>query len=231
MSQKNNESSKKIKVSRDGPYLVTGKIPLKNETIIADNEGFSEKWENGDNFSVSKEYALCRCGKSMSKPFCDGSHIKNKFNGEENAKDESYLDNPEITDGPKLSLHDVIPLCSGARFCDRKGGTWFLTENSNKTESKKLATEQACNCPSGRLVVYDKKTGKEIEPDLNKEIGVVNDPEAGVLGPLWVKGGIPVESASGKKYQTRNRVTLCRCGKSKNKPFCDGSHISTGFKD
>ena len=50
-------------------------------------------------------------------------------------------------------------------------------------------------------------------------------PAAGEHGPLWVRGGIPVMSADGKPYAIRNRVTLCRCGKSGNKPFCDGSRI------
>jgi CDGSH-type Zn-finger protein len=39
-----------------------------------------------------------------------------------------------------------------------------------------------------------------------------------------VRGGIPIESANGKTYAVRNRVTLCRCGQSANKPLCDGSH-------
>ena len=43
-------------------------------------------------------------------------------------------------------------------------------------------------------------------------------------GPLWVTGHIPVERADGQPMETRNRVTLCNCGKSKNKPLCDGSH-------
>jgi CDGSH-type Zn-finger protein len=46
-----------------------------------------------------------------------------------------------------------------------------------------------------------------------------------------VKGGVPVESADGTVYEVRNRVTLCRCGKSTNKPFCDGTHIDVNFKD
>jgi CDGSH-type Zn-finger protein len=52
-----------------------------------------------------------------------------------------------------------------------------------------------------------------------------------VSGPIWVRGGIEIESAEGHAYQVRNRVTLCRCGKSQNKPFCDGSHVAHGFHD
>lgn len=50
-------------------------------------------------------------------------------------------------------------------------------------------------------------------------------------GPLWVRGGIPVESSDGATYEVRNRVTLCRCGRSSNKPFCDGTHKGVGFRD
>ena len=57
------------------------------------------------------------------------------------------------------------------------------------------------------------------------------DPAEGVSGGLWVRGGITVESADGFRYETRNRVTLCRCGASRNKPFCDGSHAEVRFTD
>ena len=72
--------------------------------------------------------------------------------------------------------------------------------------------------------MQDKKTKKTVEPVFEKSIGLIEDPAMGVDGPIWVRGGIPVESAEGKNYRIRNRVTLCRCGKSLNKPFCDSSH-------
>ncbi|AKB11853.1 Iron-binding zinc finger CDGSH type [Methanosarcina thermophila] len=73
-------------------------------------------------------------------------------------------------------------------------------------------------------MIIDNATGKAIEPEFEKSI-VVESPPRYEQGPLWVRGGIPIESADGKLYEIRNRVTLCRCGKSKNKPLCDGSHI------
>jgi hypothetical protein len=79
-------------------------------------------------------------------------------------------------------------------------------------------------------VVWDKK-GKAIEPEVKPSIGLVQDPQAGVSGPIWVHGGIPIEAADGTTYEVRNRVTLCRCGKSGNKPFCDGTHITIKFSD
>ncbi len=98
-------------------------------------------------------------------------------------------------------------------------------------EAAGLAVREAGLCPSGRLVAWDRYTKEPIEPDLEPSIGLVQDPAQGVSGPLWVRGGIPVYSADGYRYETRNRVTLCRCGASENKPFCDGSHAAIGFRD
>ena len=72
--------------------------------------------------------------------------------------------------------------------------------------------------------------GQAIEPDLEPSISLIENPQTGTSGPIWVKGRIPIESADGFEYESRNRVTLCRCGKSNNKPFCDGSHTSINFR-
>ena len=77
----------------------------------------------------------------------------------------------------------------------------------------------------------DKLSGKEIEHSLPPSIGVVEDPALGVSGPLWVRGGVIIESHDGRLYEIRNRVALCRCGASDNMPFCNGSHASVKFRD
>ena len=79
-------------------------------------------------------------------------------------------------------------------------------------------------------MAYDKKTGQEIEQKLPPSIGVVEDPALGCSGPLWVPGGMTIESSDGTPYEVRNKVALCR-GVSINKPFCNGSHASIKFKD
>jgi CDGSH-type Zn-finger protein len=107
---------------------------------------------------------------------------------------------------------------------------WNNTEQSGNPEKKRKAIRQASFCPAGRLVAR-KKDGEAIEPELKPEIGLIEDPQKKVSGPVWVKGGIEIESAEGLKYETRNRVTLCRCGKSSNKPFCDSCHIEDKFND
>jgi CDGSH-type Zn-finger protein len=68
---------------------------------------------------------------------------------------------------------------------------------------------------------------KNFEP----QIELIEDPQAKARGGVWLKGGIELESADGSKYEPRNRVTLCRCGKFNNKPFCDGIHINISFND
>lgn len=222
--------AKKIKVTKDGPYLVTGNLPLKQEIIKTDSEGISTNWEDGEKYPQKESYSLCRCGKSKTMPYCSGQHAEVDFDGTETAGEEKYLKNPEVTEGDSLILEDTYDLCASARFCDRAGQIWNLVEKPGK-EAREIAIQEAADCPAGRLVVYDKESGHAIEPKLEESVSLVEDPEAGVSGPIWVKGGIPVESADGHQYQVRNRVTLCRCGKSKNKPFCDSSHIEADFSD
>jgi CDGSH-type Zn-finger protein len=69
----------KVQVSRNGPYLVTGSVPLARQTIHTDEEGGSHDWKQGETFPAQDSYALCRCGASINKPFCDGSHASIKF--------------------------------------------------------------------------------------------------------------------------------------------------------
>ena len=103
---------------------------------------------------------------------------------------------------------------------------WNLVKRTDHADARKLTEHEAGHCPSGRLVAADRKTGRELEPKHEPSIGLVEDTSQGVSGPLWVRGGIPVVGADGKEYEVRNRVTLCRCGRSSNKPFCNGAHAS-----
>ena len=213
-----------VKVTKNGPYIVLGAIPLYSMTIKCGNEGIPLKWVKGENMKTAVTYALCRCGQSSDKPFCDGTHVKVDFDGTEVSDNEAFESMAKKIDGPDLLLKDAEILCASARFCHRGGDIWENVPKSNDPEAKKTAVEDACDCPSGRLVVVDKKFGVTVEPVLEKSIGAVEDPSIGASGPLWIRGGIPVFSAVGKQYEVRNRVTLCRCGKSTNKPFCDSSH-------
>jgi len=222
-TSKANDNSQ-VRVLKNGPYLVSGNIPLINMTIQCDTHGIPAKWLIGEKLQTSETYILCRCGQSKNKPFCDATHVQVNFDGTETSDNEPYEKMAKEIDGPTLKLKDAEILCASARFCHRGGDIWQVIPKSDEIWAKKNAIENACDCPSGRLVVIDKVGGKTIEPSLEKSIGLIKDPAIGVDGPLWVRGGIPVYSAEGKLYEVRNRVTLCRCGKSTNKPFCDSSH-------
>lgn len=228
--KKENKKMPRIKVVEKGPYHVMGPLPMSKQIIVADEKGYSKEWKKGQNYPDIEECDLCRCGHSKNKPYCDQTHKKIGFDGTETASKVKYIDRSERTLGPEIDLTDCEDLCVSARFCDRLAGTWKLTEDSDNPESRKSAIEQACNCPGGRLVAWDKKTGKAINRDFKPSIGIVEDPHVGVSGPIWARGGIPVESADGEEYEVRNRVALCRCGRSKNMPFCDGKHRG-GFTD
>ena len=219
-------SKMKIKVSADGPFTVYGGVPLLEQILVPDAEGLSTRWHKGKQYPVQEEYDLCRCGHSKNKPFCDLSHAEVFFDGTETASRDPFETQAEPkTQGPELVLTDVVALCALARFCDRAGGVWDNTRASNDPEAKKIAIQEVGDCPAGRLVLHD-EDGNLIEPEFEPSIGLVLDPVVAELGPLWVRGGIPIESADGYVYEVRNRVTLCRCGESKNKPFCDGRHTN-----
>jgi hypothetical protein len=97
-----------------------------------------------------------------------------------------------------------------------------MTRASDDTGVRAQVISMVERCPSGALS-YEVE-GAAIEPDLPEQISVIED------GPLWVSGAIPVERSDGQPFQARNRVTLCRCGGSKRKPLCDGTHLEIGFR-
>ena len=210
----------KIKVTKNGPYVISGNLPINEDIVEYDQEGIPLKTNKGPAISSDPQCTLCRCGHSKNPPFCDGTHKSINFDGTENPDNqEKYEDQADVIDGPDLILKDAPSLCASAGFCHRAGGVWELTKNSDNPKSKKIAIEECYCCPSGRLVAVDKNTGKALEPKLDPSIGIPDG------GPLCVKGDVEIESADGQIYEKRNRVTLCRCGKSSNKPFCDGSHV------
>ena len=223
----------KVTVVKDGPYLVSGGVPLAKQAIEANAAGESVAWREGKRYPAADNYALCRCGHSRTKPFCDSTHSKIGFDGTETADRRPYAEQAEAFEGPDMTLTDVTALCAYARFCDRNGGVWRLVEQSDDPKERRMLIAQTEHCPSGRLIAWKQANGQPapLEPKFEPAIGLIEDIAQKVSGPLWLRGGIPVVAADGTPYEIRNRVTLCRCGASKNKPFCDGSHASIGFQD
>jgi CDGSH-type Zn-finger protein len=218
-----------VKILKDGPYLVAGALPLGTEIIGTNAEGDSIEWKAGAKYPAQAQYALCRCGQSANKPFCDGTHASVAFDGTETASRAPYLDEAKVVQGPTMSLTDHEDLCAFARFCDPKGRIWNLVQQTDDPEARRIFLQEARDCPAGRLVAWDNTTGEAIEPKLEPSVALVEDPAKNCSGPIWLRGGVQVVAADGFKYERRNRVTLCRCGASQNKPFCDGTHAAIGF--
>ena len=223
MSQ-GHEPSAQIEVRKNGPYLVSGGLPLSEQRIITNAEGESLDYQEGTSYPTPPDYELCRCGQSSDKPFCDDTHKKVRFDGTETADRQPYLDQAEVFEGPTMLLMDAESLCAFARFCDPKGRVWNLVRQTDDPEARQLVEYQSGHCPGGRLVAADRETGKTLEPEFEPSLGLIEDTARGVSGPIWVRGGVPIVSADGNLYEVRNRVALCRCGRSANRPFCNGSH-------
>jgi CDGSH-type Zn-finger protein len=225
------EQTRKIVVTPNGPYIVSGGVPISVQVIGTNEAGGSWEWEQGATLEANATYALCRCGQSGNAPFCDGTHTRVGFDGTETASRASFEAQKTVQDGATMTLEDARPFCAVARFCDNFGTAWELIAQTSDLSARDLLIHEVTRCPSGRLVVRDKATGQAIEPILEPSVGIVEDPAENCSGPLWVRGGIAIQSQNGESYEVRNRMTLCRCGQSKNKPFCDGTHVEVGYKD
>ncbi|MBX3642479.1 MAG: CDGSH iron-sulfur domain-containing protein [Rubrivivax sp.] len=219
-----------ITVTANGPYIVHGTPPLHLQTITPDATGHSWTYEQGRAFAVKDGTALCRCGHSKNKPYCDGSHRHAPVDLSETASFDPLLQHSTEIDGPMVALTDNERYCAFARFCDSGEQIWKEVTIQGRSHAD-AAIRMAHHCPSGRLLVWDLQTKQPLEQPMPVALGLIEDPQQGCSGPLALQGGIRVVSASGRSYEVRNRQTLCRCGASSNKPFCDGSHASIKFND
>ncbi len=217
-----------IRIMKDGPYIVSGSVPISEKIIIPRGKGYI--YEDGEPLPQRAVYSLCRCGKTKTPPFCDGSHVADHFDGTETACKTDYMSRAARIDGAGLDLLDD-GRCAFARFCHREDGdAWELAEDSASEHHRSEAVIAANECPAGRLTAVE-KDGTVHEPVYEPGIEILQDPEEHVSCGIFVKGGIPIESADGSRYEVRNRVVLCRCGYSGNKPFCDSRHVSEGYRD
>lgn len=221
-----------IKIAEGGPYLVFGRPPLMQQFLMPNDAGEIWYFRQGREFPMEGDpTALCRCGASSHKPYCDGAHKTADWDPTLTADEAPALSDSELLEGPVLSMSDDEKRCVFARFCDAKGRAWNLVEVSDDEQSRKALIHETQHCPNSRLTAWDNRTKEAYEPDLPQELGLIEDPQINSSGGLRVTGGIPVRKENGFTYQTLNRVVLCRCGQSSNKPYCDGTHASFKFDD
>ncbi|MCZ3389332.1 MAG: CDGSH iron-sulfur domain-containing protein [Actinomycetia bacterium] len=118
----------------------------------------------------------------------------------------------EVFGSGEVTFEDDRGLCVHAGFCGNKvTNAWKLAarEDLDGTEATQLVA-MAQHCPSGAISI--KVTDGDLKPALPTEVVLVPD------GPLWATGGVTVERSGGVALEARNRLALCRCGASKNKP-------------
>jgi CDGSH-type Zn-finger protein len=221
-------SERRIVVTRDGPYRVEGGIPLLRTAIVKTARGEPIAWDEGPEFETPDDvYELCRCGNSSTKPFCDKTHERIAFDGTETADRGPISERRDAWEGEEGHvLYDDLSICTHAGFCRNvRTGVWEMLEETDDPDVRAEFTAMVSRCPSGRLAYAVLPDPEPVEPVFEPSIGV--EPDAS----LWARGGIPVVSEDGTPYEVRNRQTLCRCGFSGNKPFCDGSHKEHLFSD
>ena len=201
-----------ITPSPDGPYLV------KDLESLQDSKG--------EQLETQETIALCRCGGSKTKPFCDGTHAKigfsdKKANGRTEDRREEYT-------GKTMTVHDNRGICAHAGLCSDGLPAVFRLEQEPWINPDAAGTEEIIaivkSCPSGALSY---STDGTEQPDPVREPAVIVSRN----GPYLVTGGPELANANWGEGASPEHFTLCRCGASKNKPFCDGTHWSIQFED
>jgi CDGSH-type Zn-finger protein/truncated hemoglobin YjbI len=211
-----------IQATHNGPYLVTN-VPVIRTHL-------------GQPLPVPPQVALCRCGGSAHKPFCDGSHAGNGFS---DAKDPKRVpDRRDTYDGEQVTVFDNRGICQHSGFCTGRLNTVFRASQEPFVAPSGGRMDEIVravrDCPSGALsLAFD---GQE-ERDLTDWHGR-REPAIEITadGPYRVTGRVALVDAGGADVaraegSSREHYALCRCGHSQNKPFCSGMHWYIGFTD
>jgi CDGSH-type Zn-finger protein len=205
------EKKPSITPTPDGPYLVKGLNNLTNQK---------------GSIETKETMALCRCGESANKPFCDGTHAKIGFSS---AKLEGRVeDKRDIYRGKNITIYDNRGICAHAGRCTDglasvfrlKEEPWIIPDAASANEI--ISTIQ--KCPSGALS-YSVDDVENRDRDGEPTIFVAPN------GPYLVSGGPDLIDTTRAEGASEEHFTMCRCGGSKNKPFCDGTHWYNKFID
>ncbi len=225
----------KIKIQENGPYLVQGNIPLVQKSQISSEHGEPMTWQKTAELETKEVYALCRCGQSSNKPYCDGTHVKINFDGTETAATDTFEDRKVIHAGSTdIVIKRDYSICAESGFCgNRLANIQKLAEETDDSIVRTQVIAMIERCPSGSYSYSLSDDSPDIETDLPKQVAITTEmtSDGPIQGPLWVTGNILIERSDGQPIETRNRVTLCRCGHSKNKPYCDGTHRALGIDE
>jgi CDGSH-type Zn-finger protein/truncated hemoglobin YjbI len=208
--------------ARNGPYLATNVRRLRNYL--------------GEELAVPPQVALCRCGESATKPFCDGSHARTGFT---DAKDPRRVpDRLDTYPGVGVTVLDNRGTCQHSGLCSdrlatvfRAGQEPFVAPSGARMDRIITAVR---DCPSGALSFGIDRQPARSQTDWNG----TREPAVEVTrdGPYRVTGGITFTDAGGTAVPRNQGASLehyaiCRCGHSQNKPFCSGMHWYVGFTD
>jgi len=207
------ESTRSIQPTPNGPYLVTSVETLLNS--------------KGEPLPARSTMRLCRCGGSGNKPFCDGTHMRNGFSGAKSP--ERVPDHRDTYTDGRLTVFDNRGICQHAGYCTDNLPSVFRVREEPFVDpsgaSHEAIIETIKQCPSGALS-YALDGVEYRDQDRPPAITVSKN------GPYRVTGGIqlPADEPRGEGA-SREHYALCRCGGSKNKPFCDGTHWYINFTD
>jgi CDGSH-type Zn-finger protein len=218
-------------------------LPLPNGPYYLINDMEPKVVENLKNFkgeplSTTVGIALCRCGKSNRKPFCDGTHSVIGFSSQNVNLNENDTNKLTIKNkrrdyvGKEITIHDNRKICSHAKECVNNLPSVFKLGSKPWIDSDGSKMQDIINtvrkCPSGALS-YSIDGIEYRDPKEHR------DPILTVLknGPYYITGGIDLigENIEFGEGASKEHYTLCRCGASENKPFCDGTHRTINFKD
>ncbi len=208
----------KIACLPNGPYYLLNDMTPKAIPNIQTSKGGP--------CSTITGVALCRCGGSNNKPFCDGTHGKNGFTDEKLA--DGSLDKRANYVGKRITIHDNRGICAHAGYCTDNLASVFKLKEEPWIHPEGAAVKEIIDtikrCPSGALS-YTVDNVEHRDQDREPMVTVTKD------GPYAITGGIELLEQPLGEGASIEHYTLCRCGGSKNKPFCDGTHWSIKFQD
>lgn len=213
-------ASPQLRVSPDGPYLLTGNAELVDYLGVTTDR--------------PTHAALCRCGRSSTKPFCDGSHAAAAFSGDKDAN--RVPDKRDTYVGQQVTIYDNRGLCAHSGFCtDRLNSVFHLGEEPFVTPSGGRLDDiirAVRKCPSGALSfgLDGAEDRQHVDQPRLPRVEISKD------GPYRITGTIELLDAKGSPVvrpegTSAEHYSLCRCGSSLNKPFCSGMHWSVAFAD